>query len=124
MNGTKSEQEQIRRESDHFLRLIQIIFGLVLVQGITLNRELLLNLGDPTDILALLCLVTIFGTTVLSWMDFHRTMEKNPYLASSGLEKTRVAVDMIIVVAYAYVLFTIERIKGSPEANLTTYCLG
>ena len=121
---TKKEVDTIKRESDHFLRLIQIIFGLVFVQGLTLNRQILINPIGEDNFLPFLCLVVILTTTVMSWMDFHRTAERRPYIIDRLSEKYRVGADFLVVVAYAFVLFSIEHIKIDKTASLATYLFG
>lgn len=118
------QEDLVKRYSDHYLRLIQLIFGVVFVQGLVLNRDLIVNPLTYENVLALFCLFVILSTTVMSWMDFHRSVERNPYIIERSTEKLRVVADVLVVISYLYVLFSIESIKGKPYADLSHFLFG
>src|ERR1700723_1682 len=100
-----------KRISDQLVRLVQIVFGVVLAQGLVLNKDLIL---DPFHgrVIATIALVAVYMTTVLSWVDWHTTMELRPYNLNPRnthilTERLRVYVDLFIVIAYAYLIFVI-----------------
>ena len=102
------------------MRLVQIVFGLVLAQSLLLYRDVVLHPFLPGNWVSALALGAVYTTTVLSWIDWHITMEVRPYNFSAshvhGLtEKIRLGVDLFIVTTYAYLLFTVEALKQPGE---------
>lgn len=71
---------------------------------------------------ALAALVAIYYTTVMSWIDWHNTMEHMPYnfsrTAHSATEKLRLWSDLGIVTLYTYLLLTVEPLVENPEGDL------
>ena len=74
---------------------------------------------DPfstSHLVATFALLTVYVTTVLSWIDWHVTMELRPYNFNRQnihrfMEESRLGLDLLIVTIYAYILFTIEAFK-------------
>lgn len=118
-----------KRISDQLVRLVQIVFGVVLAQGLILNRDLILDPFSPQHLVGTLALFAIYATTVLSWVDWHITMELRPYnlnpkSAYIRTEYARLCFDLVIVTAYAYLIFVIETFKSRPEAWVGRFVLG
>lgn len=66
--------------SEQLVRLVQIIFGFVLAQGLGRYEDLILNpVSSCENFIKFLALVTIYLTTILSWIDWHATMKLRPY---------------------------------------------
>lgn len=66
---------------------------------------------------------------VWSWIDWHVTMEANPYVFAGDrkteqAERFRLYVDLGIVGTYAYILFQVEPLAADPEANLKYLLVG
>lgn len=118
-----------RRISDQLVRLIQIVFGLVLAQSLLLYKEVILHPLDENHWISLLALSTVFVTTMMSWIDWHITMELRPYNFDyknerRRSEEIRLGVDMITVILYAYLLFSIESIVNEPSKSIAGYLTG
>lgn len=118
-----------RRISDQLVRMVQIVFGLVLAQGLLLNQEVILHPFNEKNIVPLCALASIFIMTFFSWVDWHTTMELNPYNVNTHYhyryaELMRLGLDLLVVIVYAYLLFSIEEIKKSPTEGISSFLLG
>jgi 5'(3')-deoxyribonucleotidase len=116
-----------RRISDQLVRLVQIVFGLVLAQGFVLHRDIILHPLAARNWVPGLALATVYITTVLSWIDWHVTMEIRPYNFNArnryrATEQLRL--DMLVVTIYAYLLFALEEFKENPSEGVSAYLLG
>ncbi len=109
---------------DQNLRLIQIIYGLVIAQSLVFYRNNLLNPLTPEHQVGTLALVVVLLTTILSWVDFHRTIALTPYVISEPMEVMRLGSDLVVVLVYAYLLFSIEPFAENPRADLALHLLG
>jgi uncharacterized HAD superfamily protein len=116
--------ERDRRVSDQLVRLIQLVFGLVIANSLYLYREVLVHPFARGHGVALLALVSVFAMTVLSWIDWHVTMELHPYDRRRPVECLRLAADLAIVVVYAYILFAVEDFVASPAGRIDRYLAG
>lgn len=90
-----------RRISDQLVRLVQIVFGLVLAQGFLLHRNIILHPFAVENLVPGLALATVYITTVLSWIDWHVTMELRPYNFNPhnryrATEQLRLGLDMLV----------------------------
>jgi uncharacterized HAD superfamily protein len=112
------------RISDHLVRLVQVVFAMVLAQSLFLFRGVVVHPLRPDNRVAALALVAVFTTTVLSWIDWHTTMVFSPYETRHRAEKARLFADLLIVVTYAYLLFTVEPLVGHPSSSLRRHLLG
>jgi len=123
-------EDQDKKVSDQLVRLIQIIFGFVLAQSISRYEEIFLHPLNRNHFLAALAIITIFLTTVLSWIDWHITMGLRPYNFNPRdrrwriIDEFRLFSDMIVVIVYAYVLLTIKDFSSDPRADISGYLLG
>lgn len=113
-----------RHMSDQLVRLVQIVFALVLAQSLFLFRPVVTNPIAPAHQTAALALLTVFISTVLSWIDWHVTMEYHPYDTMRKVDVARLWADLLVVVSYAYLLFTIEPFMSRPEADIGRHLLG
>lgn len=121
--------ERDKRISDQLVRLVQIVFGLVLAQSLLLHRDIVVQPFSGANWVATLALAAVYITTVLSWIDWHVTMEMRPYNFSPQnvhltTEKVRLGLDLFIVTVYAYLLFTVEDLKQKPDEWMGGYLLG
>jgi len=115
--------------SDKIVRLIQVLFGVILAQGILRNSELVASPFASANLAAAIGFASLYFTTVRSWIDWHLTMTKYPYdvrLTSPhrSTEMMRIWTDIGFVLTYAYMLFTIERLIGNPDADLLPHLEG
>lgn len=118
-----------RKVSEHLVRLIQIIFGFVLAQSLGRYGEVVLHPLEAQNRLQAFALLTIYATTVLSWIDWHLTMVLRPYnlnpkAGNTFLEQLRVFSDLFVVSIYAYVLLTVEALADASSADATPYLAG
>ncbi len=118
--------EGVRRASERSVWVTQILFALVLAKGLVLYKDLILHpIGvKETHLLGSLGLAGVYVTTLLSWIDFSRTMDKRPYFYGIRSEYLRFLVDVAIVVFYAYLLFAVEYMLKGPSADITLYIAG
>lgn len=118
-----------RRISDQLVRLVQIVFGLVLAQSFILYRDIVVHPTAANNLVPALALATVYVTTVLSWIDWHVTMEVRPYNFNPRnryrvTEQLRLGLDMLVVIVYAYLLFVIDDVKKAPNEGVSAYLWG
>lgn len=124
--------ERDRRISDRLVELVQVIFAFVLAQGLGDNRAALLH--PASHVVAVLALLTIYVTTISSWVDWHQLMERQPYRVSVRreseqardrllrlIEHARLWFDLAIVVMYAVLLFLVEPLATHPDSSLKRF---
>jgi 5'(3')-deoxyribonucleotidase len=122
--------ERDKRVSDQLVRLVQIVFGLVIAQSLVLYRGVIVEPWSSGNWLPALTLMTVYLTTVLSWIDWHVTMEYSPYNFNPKAghrfpEQCRLFSDLGIVTVYAYLLFSIDLFVGQPDSGeVWRYLLG
>jgi len=121
--------EQDRRVSDQLVRLIQVIFGIVLAQSLVRYDTVILSPFSKNHILAFCGLITVFTATILSWIDWHITMEKRPYNLGAGeplriYHTLRVFSDVLVVTLYAYILFAIKKFSDDASGDISGFILG
>ncbi len=115
--------------SDKIVRLIQVLFGVILAQGILRNSELITSPFATANLVATIGFVSLYFTTVRSWIDWHLTMTKYPYDVRLGsphrsTEMFRIWADLGFVITYAYLLFTVESLIRNPTADLLPHLQG
>ncbi len=119
------------RVSDHLVRLVEFVFALVIATSLLEYKDLVLDPFAPRHSLALLALAVVYMTTIFSWIDYHRSMELNPYLMhlhalrrNQQLDLLRLITDLLIVVVYTYLLFSISPFRESPTADIRRHLIG
>jgi uncharacterized HAD superfamily protein len=113
-----------QRISDQLVRLVQVLFALVLGQSLLTFKVVLLNPFAPAHRLAALAWLTVFYTTVASWVDWHVTMARRPYDTLQLIDRFRFYSDVGIAALYAYLLFTIQPLVDDQRATLAYHLLG
>src|SRR5688572_5113835 len=98
-----------QKYSDRLFWMVQTVFGVVLGGGLTLHRDVLLAPFASGNSVAVLTIVLIYGTTVWSWIDFSHTSLLNPYRPREILEKWRMVCDLLIVILYAGLWFSVAK---------------
>jgi hypothetical protein len=129
--------ERWKRISDHLVRLVQILFGVVVGQSLVLYREVVVSPFEHDYLAASLALVSIYVMIVWSWMDWNMTTEMRPYdlrrartdaspseHLAEHTERWRLYVDLAIVTVYAYVLFQVAPVVGDSGADIRYCSLG
>ena len=84
MRNSPPLAEQDQRVSDHLVRLIQIVFGLVIAQSLVLSREVLLDPLAEAHRVSALATFAVYVMTVLSWIDWHVTVTYYPTRTTSA----------------------------------------
>lgn len=118
--------------SKRMVAMVQTVFAVVLGQSVFHLSDVILH---PLNYLVgTVALLSVYVTTIWSWMDWHYTAGRYPYLARDEeigrLEQLRILPDVLIVVAYAYLVLTIPVPSPGPSAsaygstNMTAHLLG
>ena len=117
--------------ADQMLRIVQLVFGVVIASSLTTYKDVVIDPLSDAHRVAALALLAVYLTAVLSWMGWHATMERYPYMYYkdgtrdiSVNEHFRVFSDLAVVILYAYVLFRIELLKTTPSADITPMLVG
>src|SRR5688572_25305504 len=75
------EPEPDRWVSDRFVQFVDIVFGVVVVQGLVKYSDLIL---DPSvSWFAFVGLIGVYVLTTLSWVGYHLSMNQYPYVTTS-----------------------------------------
>jgi len=106
------------------VRLIEIVFGVVLGASLTIYRSVIADFFAPSHLTAVVALVTIYVTAVLSWLDWHDTIDRAPYALQTFCEKVRLAVDLLVPGSYVYVLFAIDAFSEEPRGSVARFLAG
>jgi hypothetical protein len=124
-SAAPGERQQVEI-SRQLARLVDVIYGLVLVQG-ALNYRLLFTRPEEFTSAAQflpvsLALALIYFMTIQSFVDYHLASERQPYwLLSRGrrhLDLTRFYLDILIVGSYSFMLLKSHPLLDSPDAEL------
>ena len=89
-----------------------------------LFKSVLLNPFTTDHRLAAVAWLTVFYTTVASWVDWHVVMARRPYDTRQLIDRFRFYSDVGIAVLYAYLLFTIEPLIGKSGGTLFYHLIG
>ena len=133
-NRTEDATRQEKDVSGQLVRLIDFLFGLVIVQGALFYRPILAA-GGHRNVPVIMALALGMYTVVRSFVDWHTLMEHTPYqimtssrkelrpwssrsLQVRTLELWRLYVDFIIVAAYSVVLLRGHVLLSDPSAGL------
>jgi hypothetical protein len=107
--------------SGHLVRLGDIFYALVLVQGI-LRYEEVFQTPWNDNAAVILALVTIYYTAIRSFIGWHIAQEARRYRIFASTAKTtelwRVYVDIAIGALYLYMLFSAEALKERADADI------
>ena len=90
--------------SDSFVRLIDIIFGVILAQGFVIYRGAITN---PSISIEDGSLVLVYATIILSWIGYHKSVIGYPYNMSPW-SRIRLTADILILVLYSYLVFVAQ----------------
>src|SRR6266516_7081546 len=93
--------------SESFVRLIDIIFGVIMAQGFVIYRARITN---PSPSIANGSLLLVYTTIILSWIGYHKSIVGYPYNRSIW-SRIRVTADILILVLYAYLVFVAETLQ-------------
>lgn len=112
--------DQIQEEqSQRIFWVIQTIFSLLLVQSFLDYKNCFLNPFSKQYYLTTIGLFLVYGTVLWSWIDYSYTTIVSPYRFSRGnLERLRFIIDLLVVISYAYLLFSLEDLQIDKTANL------
>jgi hypothetical protein len=127
--------EHNRKISEHLVRLVQVLFGVVAAQSLLLYRHTITSPFHHESVPAALALASIYLMIVWSWIDWNPTMETRPYdfRPQKGIprgklvwqaERFRFYSDIAVVTAYAYILFQVEPLVTDPKADIRYLLLG
>ena len=65
--------------SEQLVRLVQLVFGFVLAEGLGRYAEVVLRPWHDGNRLTALALFGVYVTTIMSWIDWHGTVARYPY---------------------------------------------
>lgn len=94
--------------SEAFVRLIDIMFGLTITQGLVLYRDLIVK---PALSLEVAALVLVYATIILSWVGYHTSILRYPY-NKSPWSRLRLFLDIVILILYAYLVFSVQNLQN------------
>lgn len=111
----KAQEEQSKR----VFWVIQTVFSLLLAKSLVEYKDCILDPLSPKYSLQTLGLVLVYGTVLWSWIDYSYSTVVSPYIFNRGrFEKWRFAVDLLIVICYSYLLFSLEPLSSNKTASI------
>lgn len=122
---TESENNQPRPlwVSDRFVQFVDIVFGVVVVQGFVRYADIIMQ--PSLSWFAFWALAGVYLITTLSWVGYHRSMNRYPYETTSIKAWFRMVFDFLIVSVYARLLFSVGDLRaGAQSARIDNYVLG
>jgi hypothetical protein len=108
----------------------QLVFAVVIAASLEFYREVVVNPVADGNYIAALALVSVYLTTVWSWLGWHNAFAKYPYRVrkDSGAFQTsevlRFYTDLGIVIVYAYMLFRVNDLVDRPAADMLALLIG
>ncbi|MEM3907436.1 MAG: hypothetical protein QXZ17_11335 [Nitrososphaerota archaeon] len=93
--------------ADKFTSLVDVIFGVLLAQGLLLYRENILNAFSVNYLPENLALLAIYVIVIYSWYGYHRSIYMFPYNRTIW-SRVRLMLDLSILIVYAYMLFGLK----------------
>lgn len=100
--------------SDHLVTLVQVFFAVVIGGGLIEFRQILFS---PQNAVPFWALIVVFVTSIMSWTGYHTSMGKYLY-THTGFGILRLFTDILIVIAYAFLLFAGTRQEILAESYL------
>ncbi|RLG36738.1 MAG: hypothetical protein DRN91_07240 [Candidatus Alkanophagales archaeon] len=93
--------------TDYFVRLLRIIFGVVVAQGIIKHGQTLFSWSfSLRKLLPLFSFAIVYMLVILSWIFYHHSITLYPY-RKSYVATVRATFDLIIIFTYVYLIFSI-----------------
>jgi 5'(3')-deoxyribonucleotidase len=112
-------------QSQRIFWVIQTIFAVLLAKTFFDYKECILAPFSKEHYLLTLGLLLVYTTALLSWIDYSFTTIVSPYRFGGPLrERFRFLVDLLIVVLYAFMLFSLESLKIDKGASISQLLLG
>jgi hypothetical protein len=109
--------------SDRFVQFVDIVFGVVVAQGFVRYADLIMR--PSVSCFAFWGLGGVYVVTTLSWVGYHRSMNRYPYETTTRKAWVRMGCDFLIVALYARLLFSIEELRGGAQTTrLDNYIFG
>jgi hypothetical protein len=135
--GTTSEQPTsdddtrlIQRSSDHFVRMIDVLFALVLGQAFIHYPDAVVHPFARKNLVLVCALLLLYYTVVRSFVAWHVTQELGPYrlmgpFKDNNSERYRLYLDLGIVVVYASMLFAAgDLVPADAHDSLAPFLIG
>jgi hypothetical protein len=113
------------------VRGVDFLFALALGQGILLFQDFWRDPLDHDNLTLVLALAAIYFNTLMSFIDWHIAMERDPYLIAwerpfwaRTLERCRFATDLLIVATYAFLVVNAVPLMKDPSTDLSVLLTG
>ena len=115
-------EDQVKEEqSKRVFWVIQTVFSLLIAQSLVEYKATILDPFSQENYLITTGLILVYLTAVWSWIDYSFSTIVSPYDFGSGsYEKARFAVDLFIVICYAYLLFSLTDLQNNKNSNITS----
>ena len=108
-----------------FIRLVDVVFGVLLAQGLLLYRGIILN--PMKEFPKTLSLLAVYVIIMFSWYGYHKSILQYPYNLTTW-SRIRLMLDLLILVSYAYILYGLDDplrlLLGSTMAFLLYFITG
>lgn len=101
MNYPRFKKEPL---ADNFVHLVDVVFGVLLAQGLLLYKENLLNFFSIENLPNSVLLLAVYMIILFSWYGYHKSVLRYPYNQTIW-SRLRLVLDLLILVTYAYILY-------------------
>ncbi|MCO6046159.1 hypothetical protein NG895_19845 [Aeoliella sp. ICT_H6.2] len=116
MTSTRNISEE---QSKRIFWVVQTVFSLLLARSLVEYKDCILAPFSEQYYLTTLGLALVYLTALWSWIDYSFSTIVAPYDFGRGkFERVRFLVDLLIVMAYAFLLFSLDQLQADKEANL------
>ena len=115
----KNPEDINEEQSKRIFWVVQTVFSVLLARSLVEYKAVVLDPFSSQHYLTTLGLVLVYLTTLWSWIDYSFSTIVAPYdFAKGRFERLRFIVDLLIVICYAFLMFSLDRLQANKEADL------
>ncbi|MCX8192396.1 MAG: hypothetical protein N3G77_01130 [Nitrososphaeria archaeon] len=104
MSYLRFEKEPL---ANKFTNLVDVIFGVLLAQGLLLYKENILNAFSVDYLSENLAILAVYVIILFSWYGYHNSIIRFPYNRTFW-SRIRLTLDLSILIVYAYMLYGLK----------------
>lgn len=118
------QSELTDKWNEYYRDIVSILFAVVLAQSLPLYGKLLTPSKIMFDLTNVLALVTVHVAITLSWVGYHDQLARQRYRPSRRIGKTRLMLDLLIVLFYSLLISSIRWNIQYPNEQISVPSIG